>query len=76
MFSDKVHVLIKSLNACHVGFCVIRKFYFLSAAYSLGTPVEIAHINRASHLFCYGVEACFPSFYWFSCAFRCEGEMY
>ena len=76
MLSDKVHVLVKSLNACHVGLCIIREFYFLSAAYSFRAPVKISHIYRASNLTCYGMETCLPSLYRLACAFRCEGEVY
>ena len=76
MLSDKVHLLIKSLNACHVGFCVIRKFYFLSAADALSTPVEVSHIYRTSYLACDSVETCLPSLYRLTCAFRCKSEVY
>ena len=76
MLSDKMHFLIKSLNACHVGFSVIREFYFLSTAYTLGPPVKISHIYRASNLTGYGMETCLPSFYRLACAFRCKGEVY
>ena len=72
MLSDKVHFLIKSLNACHIGFCIIRKSYFLSAADALCTPVEISHIYRTSYLACDSVETCLPSLHWLTCAFRCE----
>ena len=76
MLSDKVHLLIKSLNACHVGFCVIRKFYFLSTADAFCAPVEISHIYRTSYLTCDGMETCFPSLDWLACSFRCERQMY
>ena len=76
MLSDKVHFLIKSLNACHVGFCVIRKFYFLSAAYSFCAPVEVSHVDRTSNLACDGVETSLPSLYRLACSFRCESKVY
>ena len=72
MLSDKVHFLIESLNACHIGFCVIRKFYFLSAADALCTPVEVSHIHRTSYLACDSMETCLPSLHWLASAFRCE----
>ena len=76
MLSDKVHFLIKSLNACHIGFCIICKFYFLSAADALCAPVEISHIYRTSNLACDSVEACLPSLDWLACAFRCKSKVY
>ena len=76
MLSDKVHFLIKSLNACHIGFCIICKFYFLSAADALCAPVEISHIYRTSYLACDSVEACLPSLDWLACAFRCKSKVY
>ena len=76
MLSDKVHFLIKSLNACHVGFCIIRKFYFLSAAYSFCAPVEVSHIDGTSDLACDGMETCLPSLHRLACSFRCKSKVY
>ena len=76
MLSDKVHVLIKSLNACHVGLWIIRKFYFLSTTNTLCAPVKVSHIYRTSHLTGNCVEACLPSLHWLTSAFWCEGKMY
>ena len=76
MLTDKVHFLIKSLNACHIGFCIICKFYFLSAADALCAPVKVSHIHRASYLACDSVESCLPSLYWLACAFWCQSKVY
>ena len=76
MLTDKVHFLIKSLNACHIGFCIICKFYFLSAADALCAPVKVSHIHRASYLACDSVESCLPSLYWLACAFWCKSKVY
>ena len=76
MLSDKVHVLIKGLNACHVGLCVIRKFNFLSSAYALCAPVEISHVYRTSHLAGNCMEACLPALYRLACAFRSKCQMH
>ena len=76
MLPDKVHVLIKGLNACHVGLCVIRKFNFMSSAYTLGAPVEISHIHGTSYLTGNCVEACLPALYRLACAFRSERQMH
>ena len=76
MLSDQVHFLIKSLNACHIGLCVIRKFYLLSAADAFCTPVEISHVYGTSDLTCYGMESCLPSLYRLACAFRCKCQVY
>ena len=76
MLSDKVHFLIKSLNASHVGLRVIRKFYFLSTAYALCTPVEVSHIYRTSYLARDSMETCLPSLHWLASAFRCECKVY
>ena len=76
MLSDKVHLLIKSLNACHVGLCIIRKFYFLSTTDALCAPIEISHIYRTSYLACDCVEACLPSLYWLACSFWSKCKMH
>ena len=76
MLSDKVHVLIEGLNACHVSFWVIRKFYFLSTADALCSPIEITHVYRASYLAGDCVETCLPSLDWLACAFRCKSKVY
>ena len=76
MLSDKVHLLIKSLNAGHVGFCVIRKFYFLSVADAFGSPVELSHIYWASDLACYGVETGLPSLDRLACALWCKCKVH
>ena len=75
MLSDKVHVLIKSLNAYHVCLCVIRKFYLVSAADALRAPVEISHVYRTTYLACDSVESCFPTLYRLTGSFWCKGEM-
>ena len=76
MLSDKVHFLIQSLYACHVGFSIVCKFHFMSTADPLGSPVEIAHIYRTSYLSCDSVESCLPTLYRFARAFRGKSEMY
>ena len=76
MLSDKVHFLIESLNACHIGFCVIRQFYFLSTAYPLCTPIEISHIDWTSYLACNSMETCLPSLHWLACSLRCKSKVY
>ena len=76
MLSDKVHFLIQSLYACHIGFCIIRQFHLLATADTLGSPVEIAHIYRTSDFSGYSMEACLPSLYRLAGAFRREGKMH
>ena len=76
MLSDKVHFLVQSLYACHVGFSIVGKFYFMSAADTLGAPVEVAHVYRTSYLPGDSVEACLPALYWLACAFRGKCEMH
>ena len=75
MLSDKVHFLIKSLNTCHVGLWIIRKFYFLSTAYALCSPVEVSHIYRTPHLACDCMESCLPSLCRLACAFRSKSKV-
>ena len=75
MLSDKVHFLIKSLNASHVGLRVIRKFYFLSTAYALCTPVEVSHIYRTSYLARDSMETCLPSLCRLAGAFRSKSKV-
>ena len=60
MFSYKMHFLVKGLDACHIGFCVICKLHLLTAAHTFGPPVEISHIHRTAHLACDGVETGLP----------------
>ena len=76
MLSDKVHFLVKSLNASHIGLCVIRKFYLLSAADALCAPVKISHVYRTSYLTGDCVETCLPSLYRLASSFRSKSEMY
>ena len=76
MLADQVHLLIQSLYACHIGFCIIGQFDLLATAHTLGAPVEIAHIDRAADLACYSMEACLPSLYRLAGAFRREGKMH
>ena len=75
MLSDKVHVLIEGLNACHIGFCIICKFYFLSAADALCTPVKISHVYRTSYLTGDCVETCLPSLDRLAGSFRSKRKM-
>ena len=75
MLSDKVHVLIEGLNACHVSFWVIRKFYFLSTADALCSPIEISHVYRASYLAGDCVETCLPSLDRLAGSFRSKRKM-
>ena len=76
MFSDKVHLLIKSLDAYHVSLCIICQFDLVTSADAFGPPVEISHVYRTSHLACDSVETCLPSFYRFACTLRSKSEMY
>ena len=75
MLSDEMHLLVKSLNACHVGFRVISELHLLATADMLGAPVEIPHIHRASYLASDGVESCLPALYRLACSFWSKREM-
>ena len=75
MFTYELHILVKSLNACHISLCVICEFHLVASADALCSPIEISHIYRTSHLACNCVETCLPSFDWLACSFRCESEM-
>ena len=75
MFSYELHVLVKSLDACHIGLCVICEFHLVSSADALGAPIKVTHIYRASNLAGDCMEAGLPSLDWFSGTFRCEGQM-
>ena len=70
MFSGKMHLLVDLLDACHVGLRIIRKLNFISAAHTLGSPVEISEIYRASHFAGNGMESCLPTLYRLAGAFR------
>ena len=76
MLSDEVHFLVESLDACHVGLCIIGKLDLLTAAHSLGSPVEIAHIDGTSDFACYSMETGLPTLHGLACAFRCKCKMY
>ena len=76
MLAREMHLFIKSLYTCHVSPCIVGEFYLMSAADTFCLPIEISHIDRTSDLSCYRVETGFPSFYRFSCAFRCKCEMH
>ena len=76
MFSGKMHLLVDLLDACHVGLRIIRKLNFISAAHTLGSPVEISEIYRASHFAGNGMESCLPTLYRLAGAFRSKREVY
>ena len=75
MLSNKMHLLIKSLDTCHVRLRVIGQLHLLTTADMLGAPVEISHVDRTSHLACNGVEACLPTLYRLACSFWSKREM-
>ena len=76
MLSGKMHLFVESLDACHVCFSIVGKFYLLATTYTFCSPVEITHIYRTSYFTCYCVESCLPAFYGFSCSLRCKSEVY
>ena len=76
MLSDEMHLFVQGLDSGHVRLCVIGKLDLMSAADTLCSPVEVAHIYRASYLTCNCMEAGLPSLDRFSRTFRCEGQMY
>ena len=75
MSSHKVHLFIKSLDACHVGLRIIRKFYFLSTAYAFCSPVEVSHIYRTSNLAGDCMESCLPSLCRLAGSFGCKSQV-
>lgn len=76
MFSGKMHFFIESLDACHVGFRIISKFHFMTAAHPFCAPVEISHIYGTSHLTGDSVESGLPAFYRLAGTLRCKSKMY
>ena len=76
MLSDKVHFLIQSLYTFHISSGVIRQLHLLATADTLGSPVEIAHIDRAADLACNSMKTGFPTLYRLARAFRCKSKMH
>ena len=76
MLSHEMHLLVKSLDTCHVSSSIISKFHFLTAADVLCSPVEISHIYRTSDFACYCVETCLPTLYRLTGSLRCKCQMY
>ena len=76
MLSYKVHLLVESLDACHIGLCIVCKLDLLAAAYTFCSPVEISHIDRTSHFTGDCMEAGLPTLYRLACSFRSEGEVH
>ena len=75
MLAHEMHLLVKSLDTCHVSSSIISKFLFLTAADVLCSPVEISHIYRTSDFACYCVETCLPTLYRLACSFRSKCQM-
>ena len=76
MFSYELHILVKSLDACHIGLCVICEFHLVSSADALGAPIKVTHIYRASNLAGDCMEAGLPSLHSFAGALWSKCKMY
>ena len=76
MLADQVHLLIQSLYTFHISSGVIRQFHLLATADTLGSPVEIAHIDRAANFAGDGVEASLPPLDRLAGSFRSQCKMY
>ena len=72
MLADKVHLLIKSLNACHICLSIICELYLMAAAHALCTPVEISHVYRTADLTGDSVETGLPTLYRLACSLWCK----
>ena len=75
MLSYEMHLLVKSLNTCHVSLRIVSEFYLLTAADVLCSPVEISHIYRTSDFACYCVETCLPTLYRLACSLWSKCQM-
>ena len=75
MLADKVHIFIHLLDACKVCLRVVGKLYFLAATDSLGLPVEVTHLDRATDFTCDGMESCLPSLHRLACTLRCQSQV-
>ena len=75
MFSGKMHVFIKRLDAYHVSFGIICQLDFLTAAYALCSPVEISHIYRTTYFAGNCVKSGFPAFDCLTCSLWCKCQV-
>ena len=76
MLAHEMHLLVKSLDTCHVSLRIVSEFYLLTAADVLCSPVEISHIDGASYFASYCVKTSLPSLYRLACSLWSKCKVY